>query len=238
MQRAQSEGKSSIGVLIGSTYGPILAGLLGTFGTYIISSLVYLEPWHLFNSMPQYLLIAMSFTNILNAYAFCNLHDVSWGTSKSIFSQRQPLHAHNRLPEGSDKADVLPSVKTKSDKAGEAVAEVHEKVQEDIESVHVRTGCSCVFDGLYSQAFESTVKRALRPLPKGEAENEKPNMDDSNRTFRTRYAVQVCGPCWVTDQRNSLVCTWLACNTALAVVISRLDSQYSKLPCLTLIAAS
>lgn len=83
MDRAQAEGKSSVGVLLGSTYGPILAGLLGTFGTYIISSLVYLEPWHLFNSMPQYLLIAMSFTNILNAYAFCNLHDVSWGTSMS-----------------------------------------------------------------------------------------------------------------------------------------------------------
>lgn len=117
MDRARDEGKSSIGVLLGSTYGPILAGLLGTFGTYIISSLVYLEPWHLFNSMPQYLLIAMSFTNILNAYAFCNLHDVSWGTK------------------GSDKADVLPSIKTKGDKAGEAVAEVHAKVQEDIESV-------------------------------------------------------------------------------------------------------
>lgn len=34
-------------------------------GVYIISSLLYLEPWHLLHSMPQFLLIAPSFTNIL-----------------------------------------------------------------------------------------------------------------------------------------------------------------------------
>lgn len=34
-------------------------------GTYIVSSLLYLEPWHLLHSMPQFLLIAPSFTNIL-----------------------------------------------------------------------------------------------------------------------------------------------------------------------------
>lgn len=58
---------------------------------------MYMDPWHLFQSMPQYLLIAASFTNILvrlslsltialalnlsafgqNVYAFANLHDVS-----------------------------------------------------------------------------------------------------------------------------------------------------------------
>lgn len=63
----------------------------------------------------QYMLVAVSFTNILNVYAFCNvrhchpfsdrdcsltrvgqLHDVSWGTK------------------GSDKAEALPSVSSKS----------------------------------------------------------------------------------------------------------------------------
>ena len=34
----------------------------------------------MFSSFPQYLLLAPSFTNVLNVYAFCNLHDVSWGT--------------------------------------------------------------------------------------------------------------------------------------------------------------
>ena len=35
------------------------------------------DPWHMFSSFFQYLCLAPSFTNILNVYAFCNLHDVS-----------------------------------------------------------------------------------------------------------------------------------------------------------------
>lgn len=31
----------------------------------------------MFTSFFQYLLLAPSFTNVLNVYAFCNLHDVS-----------------------------------------------------------------------------------------------------------------------------------------------------------------
>jgi len=34
----------------------------------------------MFTSYPQYLFITSSYTNILNAYAFSNWHDVSWGT--------------------------------------------------------------------------------------------------------------------------------------------------------------
>ncbi|KAJ8294291.1 Chitin synthase 1 [Rhodotorula toruloides] len=105
---------SSINVFLGSTYGPIFAGIAGTFGVYIVSSLLYLEPWHLLHSMPQFLLIAPSFTNILNIYAFCNLHDVSWGTK------------------GSDKVDTLPAAQSKKD-GEEKVVETHEKVQEDID---------------------------------------------------------------------------------------------------------
>ena len=36
-----------------------------------------MDPWHMFHSFPQYMLLAPSFTNVLNVYAFCNLHDVS-----------------------------------------------------------------------------------------------------------------------------------------------------------------
>jgi cellulose synthase/poly-beta-1,6-N-acetylglucosamine synthase-like glycosyltransferase len=34
------------------------------------------DPWHLVTSFGQYMLLAISFTNVLNVYAFCNLHDV------------------------------------------------------------------------------------------------------------------------------------------------------------------
>jgi chitin synthase len=46
----------------------------------MISSFLACDPLHLLTSFLQYLLLAPTYINILNIYAFCNLHDFSWGT--------------------------------------------------------------------------------------------------------------------------------------------------------------
>lgn len=108
--------------LLSGPNGVLLAALVSTFGIYFTSSLLYRDPWHMFSSFPQYMLLAPSFTNVLNVYAFCNLHDVSWGTK------------------GSDKAEALPSVSSKKPTAeGPAVVEDMERVQEDIDAAFKET---------------------------------------------------------------------------------------------------
>jgi len=57
--------------------------LLATYGLYFISSFLHLQPAHMITSFIQYLLLLPSFVNILMVYAFCNTHDVSWGTKGS-----------------------------------------------------------------------------------------------------------------------------------------------------------
>ena len=97
--------------------GIIVIALVATFGLYFIASFMYLDPWHMFTSFPQYLLTMSSYINILMVYAFSNWHDVSWGTK------------------GSDKADVLPSAQTSKDKDSKAtVIEEPDKPQADIDS--------------------------------------------------------------------------------------------------------
>ncbi|KAK4688796.1 chitin synthase, partial [Tremellales sp. Uapishka_1] len=91
-----------IGDLFNSTNGVLVAAVMSTIGIYLLASILYSDPWHMISSFPQYMLLAPSFTNVLNVYAFCNLHDVSWGTK------------------GSDKADALPSVSSNKEKSGEA----------------------------------------------------------------------------------------------------------------------
>ncbi|RKP14839.1 chitin synthase-domain-containing protein [Piptocephalis cylindrospora] len=54
--------------------------LASTYGLYFVSSFLHLEPWHMITCFIQYLLLLPAFTNILMVYAFCNTHDVSWGT--------------------------------------------------------------------------------------------------------------------------------------------------------------
>lgn len=63
-----------------STFTNIVVSLCSTYVLYLVSSLLFLDPWHMFTSFMQYTLLSPSYTNILNVYAFCNTHDVSWGT--------------------------------------------------------------------------------------------------------------------------------------------------------------
>ncbi|KOS14038.1 chitin synthase [Malassezia pachydermatis] len=79
-------------VVLSNTTAVLIASLAAMFGIYLIASLLYADPWHMLTSSVQYTLMAPSFVNVINVYAFCNLHDVSWGTK------------------GADKADALPSV--------------------------------------------------------------------------------------------------------------------------------
>lgn len=61
-------------------YSQMIFSVLATYGVYFMSALIALDPMHLLTSFAQYMLIAPSYINILNAYAFANLHDFSWGT--------------------------------------------------------------------------------------------------------------------------------------------------------------
>lgn len=101
-----------------STSSPliILLALICTFGIYFIASFLYLDPWHMFHSFPQYMLIMSSYINVLNVYAYCNWHDVSWGTK------------------GSDKVDALPSAQTTKVEGKTAFIEEIDKPQADIDS--------------------------------------------------------------------------------------------------------
>lgn len=96
--------------------GIIIIALAATFGLYFVASFMYLDPWHMFTSFPAYMLIMSSYVNILNVYAYCNWHDVSWGTK------------------GSDKVDVLPSAKTEKGEDKSIIVEEIDKPQEDIDS--------------------------------------------------------------------------------------------------------
>lgn len=86
---------------------------------------------------------------------------------------------------GSDKAEALPTATVIKDEKGEAAIEEVDKPQEDIDS-----------------QFEQTVKRALAPF-KPEPEDDKPDLEDSYKSFRT-----------------SLVVTWLFTNIILIVGVT------------------
>ncbi|KAI2630117.1 glycosyltransferase family 2 protein [Xylaria nigripes] len=76
----------------------LVVSLLSTYGLWIIASILMFDPWHMITSFIQYLALTPTYVNVLNVYAFCNTHDISWGTK------------------GDDKAEELPKIDTKDGK--------------------------------------------------------------------------------------------------------------------------
>lgn len=73
----------------------LIISVMATYGVWFVASIIMFDPWHMLTSLVQYVLLTPTYVNVLNVYAFCNTHDVSWGTK------------------GDDKAETLPSVSTK-----------------------------------------------------------------------------------------------------------------------------
>ncbi|KAI8815322.1 chitin synthase-domain-containing protein [Cladochytrium replicatum] len=97
----------------------IVLSLMSTYGIYLLASLLYVDPWHMIHSMVQYMLLLPSFVNILMVFAFCNLHDVSWGTKGDNLPQQDPAPLQTQktqdgkqvatvnLPDGPDDVDMV-----------------------------------------------------------------------------------------------------------------------------------
>ena len=58
----------------------LVVSTLSTVGLYFLMSFLYFDPWHMFTSSAQYFALLPSYICTLQVYAFCNAHDVTWGT--------------------------------------------------------------------------------------------------------------------------------------------------------------
>ncbi|KAF2203157.1 hypothetical protein GQ43DRAFT_470221 [Delitschia confertaspora ATCC 74209] len=75
----------------------LIVSMASTYAMWLVVSIIFLDPWHMFTSFIQYILLTPTYINILNVYAFCNTHDITWGTKGDV------------------KPEKLPSVTTKAD---------------------------------------------------------------------------------------------------------------------------
>ena len=113
--------KFSVGDLIHNPlFFTLIVSLASTYVMWFVISFLFFDPWHLFTSVSpfqftfqlyllttrikflQYLLLTPTYINILNVYAFCNTHDITWGTKGD--DKAPKLEVANLKPGG--KVDV------------------------------------------------------------------------------------------------------------------------------------
>ncbi|KAH0175043.1 glycosyltransferase family 2 protein, partial [Aureobasidium melanogenum] len=73
-----------------SLFLTLIVSMASTYILYFVVSFLFLDPWHMFTSFLQYLLMTPTYINILNVYAFCNTHDNTWGTKGEDKPERLP----------------------------------------------------------------------------------------------------------------------------------------------------
>ncbi|MCJ1314956.1 Chitin synthase, class 2 [Xylographa vitiligo] len=77
---SQLKNPLTILVLGDNIFTNLIVSTASTVGLYFLMSFLYLDPWHMFTSSAQYFALLPSYICTLQVYAFCNTHDVTWGT--------------------------------------------------------------------------------------------------------------------------------------------------------------
>ncbi|EPY52688.1 chitin synthase I [Schizosaccharomyces cryophilus OY26] len=101
---------SSVGYALANNtiFVNIVVSLTTTYGMYALISIISCDPWHMLTSFVQYLILSPMYTNILSVYAFCNTHDVSWGT-KGEHAVSNDLGIAKRNPKGTVVEIAIPT---------------------------------------------------------------------------------------------------------------------------------
>ncbi|KAF7188378.1 Chitin synthase C [Pseudocercospora fuligena] len=101
-QIAENNGFSFEMLFTNKLFFTLIISMASTWVLYLVASILFLDPWHMVTSFIQYLLLTPTYLNILNVYAFCNTHDITWGTKGDDKPEKLP--AANLKPGG--KVDV------------------------------------------------------------------------------------------------------------------------------------
>ena len=101
-QETKDKGFQLADIFKNTLFFTLIVSLASTYVLWFVISFLFFDPWHLFTSFLQYLLLTPTYINILNVYAFCNTHDITWGTKGD--DKAPKLEVANLKPGG--KVDV------------------------------------------------------------------------------------------------------------------------------------
>lgn len=94
----------------------ILVSLVSTYGLYVIMSFLYFDPWHIFTSSVQYFMMLPAYICTIQIYAFCNTHDVTWGTKGDNDPKQDLGSAVVKAEKGKDIVEIeMPAEQTDID---------------------------------------------------------------------------------------------------------------------------
>jgi chitin synthase len=194
---------SAQAILGNTTFRNVILSLASTYGLWLVASILFFEPWHMFTCLAQYLLMVPFYVNILNVYAFCNTHDIRYVLKSilaisllSLFLIFTPILISVPFSSWGTKGDtgVSTDLGTAQAAPGKGTVEVDVTEEKDL-------------NVLYQEAVE-TIKTKVADDDSGPEITQ----DDYYRNFRTR-----------------VVLAWIFSNGALVAVITSTSDTLAKI---------
>lgn len=90
MKQVDAGGFTFAMLFTNSLFRTLIVSMCATWLLYLFASILFLDPWHMVTCFFQYLLLTPTYINILNVYAFCNTHDITWGTKGDDKPEKLP----------------------------------------------------------------------------------------------------------------------------------------------------
>ncbi|KAF2455032.1 chitin synthase-domain-containing protein [Lineolata rhizophorae] len=126
-QLSDPEGTLALG---NNAFTNLILSTVSTVGLYFLMSFLYLDPWHMFTSSAQYFALLPSYICTLQVYAFCNAHDVTWGTKGDNIINTDLGSARGRGPGGDVVTLEMPSEQLDIDSGyDEALRNLRDRVE-------------------------------------------------------------------------------------------------------------
>ena len=110
IQHEVADGEFNISTIFSNqVFFSMIVSLASTYIVWMVASFLFFDPWHMFTCVRspaatastsyifanlsqfiQYTLLTPTYINVLNIYAFCNTHDITWGTKGDDKAQKLP----------------------------------------------------------------------------------------------------------------------------------------------------
>ncbi|KAF9425356.1 Chitin synthase, class 2 [Podila epigama] len=86
-----------VAVFKAAGYHVLILALVCCWAVYLLSAVLYGEPWHMIACFVQFLLLLPSYVSVLGVYAFCNMHEVNWGIKEPEDLEKDPLISRDAI---------------------------------------------------------------------------------------------------------------------------------------------
>ncbi|KAF9204887.1 Chitin synthase, class 2 [Haplosporangium sp. Z 27] len=86
-----------VAVFKAAGYHVLILALVCCYAVYLLSAVLYGEPWHMIACFVQFLLLLPSYVSVLGVYAFCNMHEVNWGIKEPEDHEKDPLISRDAI---------------------------------------------------------------------------------------------------------------------------------------------